>query len=274
MGTYSHIELTRSHTVLPPDPLFLLVLYHLPDLSISVSVAFPHQFCSSKLYLCIEIQIILYLSLYSNPHDYLFCLPHSLYQPVCVATKRNDKNIIVKVNFFLFLSLSLSTPSLFTFLLCRFPSPFDPSLSPIHTSPHKAQYPSAFSYIIWFLSHIFNLIHTNLVQKMYRILAACKKSICEARGGEDACTNPLIVSSAESSIQLFCKLCHSDDTCGTYDVSDPSLVFQICTGRHTSGTLRSPLCFPLLECKIFHSGRICKCVIGHRPSSPYICMYI
>jgi len=38
----------------------------------------------------------------------------------------------------------------------------------------------------------------------------CTESICEARGSGDACTNPLIMSSGESSIQLSCKHCCSD----------------------------------------------------------------
>jgi len=74
------------------------------------------------------------------------------------------------------------------------------------------------------------------------------ESICEARGVGDACTNPLIVSSEESGIQLFYKLCHSDDTLAAPMMlrhmahmniiwhiwcSDPLLVSQICTGRHT-----------------------------------------
>ena len=76
------------------------------------------------------------------------------------------------------------------------------------------------------------------------------------------------MSSGESSIQLFCKLCHSDDTCGTYDISDLSLVL-ICTGRHTCGTSLHLAQFrmPLLECKIHYSGGICTCANAYRPSS-------
>jgi len=74
-----------------------------------------------------------------------------------------------------------------------------------------------------------------------------------------------MMSSGDSGIQFFCKLWHCDDTCDTYDISDPIFGCGIGMGWHTSVVFWAVPRQPW-ECKTFCTGEICVTVLRLRHS--------